>query len=228
MRRSRYASRVESRGIEFVPDYSHESRCLTNGARIVAGIDEVGRGPLAGPVVAAAVILERKSIPSGLDDSKKLTEPKREYFFDLIMRCAFVGIGMASVEEIDRVNIRRATHLAMMRALGALNVKPDLALIDGNDAPALPCASETLIGGDGISVSIAAASIVAKVTRDRMMRRLHVEHPGYGWDTNKGYGTQAHLAALKRFGVTGHHRKSFAPVYQMLCPVNPGDSILTA
>lgn len=209
-----------------MPDYSHETRILAATPGPLAGIDEVGRGPLAGPVVAAAVILDRKRIPDGLNDSKKLSAKKREALFDVIMDCAMVGIGQASVEEIDAINIRQATHLAMTRAVFALSTQPAIALIDGKDAPPLTCACETLIGGDGLSVSIAAASIIAKVTRDRMMVELHDDHPGYGWNTNMGYGTATHLTALNRLGPTIHHRRSFAPVHKMLGSANPAESHL--
>ena len=193
----------------------------------VAGVDEAGRGPLAGPVVAAAVILDRSRIPRGLDDSKQMTAEAREEAFCRIMDCAIVGVGEASVDEIDMINIRQATHQAMARAVRALSVAANFALVDGNDAPALPCRCDTIVDGDARSVSIAAASIIAKVTRDRMMAALHDEHPDYGWQTNKGYGTEEHLKALGRLGPCRHHRRSFAPVYQILCAVNPGDSILT-
>jgi ribonuclease HII len=210
-----------------VPHYIFEARILKTGIGPVCGVDEAGRGPLAGPVVAAAVILDKKRIPKGLDDSKKMTAEARENAFVKIMACAIVGVGEASVDEIDLVNIRKATHLAMARAVRAIAITPAFALVDGNDAPALPCPCNTLVGGDGRSVSIAAASIVAKVTRDRMMGALHAEHPFYGWLTNKGYGTEEHVAALNRLGPCRHHRRSFAPVYQMLRPENPRDSILT-
>ena len=197
-----------------MPDYTFESRI----AGLVAGVDEAGRGPLAGPVVAAAVIFEKKRIPKGLDDSKKLTARAREDAFAKIcdMAIAF-GIGEASVDEIDLVNIRQATHLAMARAVRALSPAPAFALVDGNDAPALPCPCQTIIGGDGRSLSIAAASIIAKVTRDRLMLALHELHPLYGWASNKGYGTEEHFLALKRHGATPHHRRSFAPIHNMLC-----------
>jgi ribonuclease HII len=211
-----------------MPDYSIEERILAKNGGPIAGVDEVGRGPLAGPVLAAAVILDPNRIPEGLNDSKKLTMRAREKLFARIMEMAFIGVGQASVDEIDRLNIRRATHLAMARAVGTLSENPVFAIIDGNDPPALSCPCDTMIGGDGRSVSIAAASIIAKVTRDRLMVRLHEDHPGYGWRTNMGYGTKEHLEGLQKFGVTLHHRKSFAPVYQMLWPVNPGDSILKA
>ena len=193
----------------------------------VAGIDEVGRGPLAGPVVAAAVVLDPANLPQGANDSKKLTALRRQRLHEIIMRTAMVGIGSATVDEIDKLNIRRATHLAMQRAFAALGTVPDLVLVDGNDAPDIPCVTRTIVGGDGLSLSIASASIVAKVTRDALMVELDGQHPEYGWCRNKGYGTAEHTAALARYGVTAHHRKSFAPVYQILCLGNPADSILT-
>ena len=211
-----------------MPHYIFEARVLKTREGPIAGVDEAGRGPLAGPVVAAAVILNRKRIPKGLDDSKQMTPQAREAAYARIMACAVVGVGEASVDEIDLVNIRQATHLAMARAIRALAISPGFALVDGNDAPALPCRCDTLVAGDARSVSIAAASIIAKVTRDRMMRALHEEFPFYGWFTNKGYGTEQHLIALNRLGPCRHHRRSFAPVYQMLRPVKYEDSILTA
>jgi len=210
-----------------VPHYIFEARVLKTMAGPIAGVDEAGRGPLAGPVVAAAVILDRKKIPKGLNDSKQMTPEAREEAYIRIMDCAWVGVGDASVDEIDLVNIRQATHLAMARAVRALSISPAFALVDGNDAPALPCRCDTLIDGDARSVSIAAASIIAKVTRDRMMRALHLDFPGYGWFTNKGYATEEHLLALDRIGPCQHHRRSFAPVYQILRPVDSEDSILT-
>jgi ribonuclease HII len=209
-----------------MPHYIYESRLLKTIAGPICGVDEAGRGPLAGPVVAAAVILQRGRIPRGLNDSKQLTEDIRETLFPLIMDMAVaVGVGEASVDEIDLVNIRQATHLAMARAVRALKVAAQFALVDGNDAPALPCKCECLIKGDGRSVSIAAASIIAKVTRDRLMRRLHEDHPGYNWCSNKGYGTQDHYDGLKSHGVTVHHRRSFAPISNILqgrdAPLDP-------
>src|SRR5471032_3312399 len=206
--------------------YIYESRLLKTIAGPVCGVDEAGRGPLAGPVVAAAVILDRGRIPKGLNDSKQLSEETREELFPLIMELAVaVGVGEASVGEIDLVNIRQATHLAMARAVRALPIAAAFALVDGNDAPALPCRCETLIGGDGRSLSIAAASIVAKVTRDRMMVALDAEFPGYNWRRNKGYGTPDHLAALRTCGVTVHHRRSFSPIHHILYGDESGDSI---
>jgi ribonuclease HII len=212
-----------------MPHYIFEARWLKTVPGPVAGVDEAGRGPLAGPVVAAAVILDATRIPRGVNDSKQMTPETREDAYHRIMECAVaVGVGEASVDEIDLINIRQATHQAMARAVRALSVAAGFALVDGNDAPALPCRCDTLIDGDARSVSIAAASIIAKVTRDRMMTALHEEHPGYGWLTNKGYSTEEHLEALNRLGPCRHHRRSFAPVYHILCPVNPEDSILTA
>jgi ribonuclease HII len=208
-----------------MPDYSFESRILSTRAGLVAGVDEAGRGPLAGPVIAAAVVLDAANVPKGLDDSKKLTAAARERAYAALVDCgAGIGIGEASVDEIDLLNIRQATHLAMARAINALPTAPAFALVDGNDAPALACPCDTLVGGDGRSLSIAAASIIAKVTRDRMMVALHRDHPGYGWETNKGYGTEEHLGALVLLGATLHHRRSFAPVHNILCGDKAGDS----
>jgi ribonuclease HII len=196
-----------------MPHYIFEARWLKTIEGPIAGVDEAGRGPLAGPVVAAAVILNRKKIPKGLNDSKQLSADAREELFPRIMEAAIaVGIGDASVDEIDLVNIRQATHLAMARAVRALTPAAGFALVDGNDAPALPCRCDTIIDGDAKSVSIAAASVIAKVTRDRVMQALHAQHPHYGWLTNKGYGTEEHLAALLQHGPCPHHRRSFAPV----------------
>lgn len=184
-------------------------------AGVVAGLDEVGRGPLAGPVVAAAVILPRK-LPDMLireiDDSKKLNAATRERLSAAIRDCAIVGVGEASVGEIDSINILQASLLAMRRAVAALGVAPDYALVDGREHPGLDMPCKMVIGGDGIHLSIAAASIVAKVFRDRMMAALAEIHPEYGWITNAGYATLTHRNALKRFGPTPHHRMSFAPV----------------
>jgi ribonuclease HII len=200
-----------------MPHYRHEKRLLALFQGPVCGVDEAGRGPLAGPVVAAAVILEQGRIPRGLNDSKQLTQAEREALFPRIMHAALaVAVGEASVGEIDLINIRQATHLAMARAVRGLTLAAAFALVDGNDPPALPCACETLVGGDGISASIAAASIIAKVTRDRMMVALHAEHPGYRWASNKGYGTPDHYSGLRDHGVSVHHRRSFAPIHNIL------------
>ncbi len=185
---------------------------------LVAGVDEVGRGPWAGPVTACAVILDPAQIPEGLNDSKKLSEARRDALALQIEAVADVSLGWASVEEIDTLNIRQATFLAMRRALGGLAHTPAHALIDGNAVPPdLPCAATCVVKGDGRSVSIAAASIVAKVRRDALMKELAVMHPGYGWETNMGYGTAKHTAGLHDLGVTQHHRRSFAPIHKILC-----------
>jgi ribonuclease HII len=183
----------------------------------ICGVDEAGRGPWAGPVVAAAVVLDRGNIPSGLNDSKKLTPRRRAALFGAIRASATVGVGIATVEEIEALNILRANDLAMRRAIEALVPGPGAALIDGNRVPpGLPCRAQALVGGDGRSLSIAAASIVAKVTRDRIMAELAKAHPGYGWERNQGYGTAEHRAALNLLGVTPHHRRSFRPIHNIL------------
>jgi ribonuclease HII len=212
-----------------MPHYIYESRVLKTIAGPVCGVDEAGRGPLAGPVVAAAVILDRKRMPKGLNDSKQLSAEAREELYPQIMEVAVaVGVGEASVGEIDLVNIRQATHLAMARAVRALAVPAEFALVDGNDAPALPCRCDTLVAGDARSLSIAAASIIAKVTRDRMMVKLHDDHPGYCWHSNKGYGTPEHYVGLKAHGVTVHHRRSFAPIRAILTgkAIEPEDVVV--
>ncbi len=192
--------------------YSAERNRLHGSVRIVAGIDEAGRGPWAGPVVAAAVILDPNRLPLGLDDSKKLNASRRQELFEEILASAETGIGIASVERIDRDNILAATLWAMRQALDRLGTAVDLALVDGNRAPQLPCTVETIIGGDAIIASIAAASIVAKVTRDRLMCELATLHPDYGFEQHKGYGTAMHRAALERHGPCAEHRHSFRPI----------------
>src|SRR5690242_8134188 len=208
-----------------MPHYIYESRLLKAMSGPIAGVDEAGRGPLAGPVVAGAVIFERGRIPKGIDDSKQMTAEAREELYVRIVESAVAyGVGEASVDEIDLVNIRQATHLAMARAVRAMTIAPMFALVDGNDAPALPCPCDTLIDGDARSVSIAAASIIAKVTRDRMMMALHEEFPHYGWLTNMGYSTPEHYAGLDKHGPCLHHRRSFAPIHNILYPQDPVDS----
>lgn len=180
------------------------------------GVDEAGRGPLAGPVVAAAVILDRRRVPHGIDDSKKLGEEARETLYDRIVRAHGWGVGVVDVEEIDRLNIYHATMLAMTRAVDALGIEPGMVLVDGNALPKWRYPARAIVSGDALSRSIAAASIVAKVTRDRMMRDYDLAHPGYGWRQNKGYGTAEHRAALIELGPTPLHRRSFAPVAQLV------------
>jgi ribonuclease HII len=200
-----------------MPDFAIERRCRG----IVCGIDEAGRGPLAGPVVAAAVVLDRHRFPQllrrELDDSKVLAPDRRLDCHRALLHCARrgaarIGVGAASVREIDAVNILRASLLAMARAVAALAIVPDVALVDGCIAPPVACAVRTIVKGDAQSFSIAAASVVAKVTRDRIMHALAGHHPGYGWETNVGYATTEHGAALLRLGPSPHHRRSFAPV----------------
>ena len=195
-----------------MPDFDHETALLLKGAQYVAGVDEVGRGPLAGPVVAAAVILNPDHIPQGLNDSKTLSAIQRAQLFPQIMNSALVGVAFLPPRAIDHMNIREASLDAMRRALTALSQQPDHALIDGRDVPKnLNCAATALIKGDLRSFSIAAASIVAKVLRDRLMQRLARSIPGYGFETNMGYPTAFHRAAIARLGGTPHHRFSFAP-----------------
>ncbi|MFQ1702042.1 ribonuclease HII [Loktanella agnita] len=199
------------------PDFSFEQAAFDRGFSAIAGVDEVGRGPLAGPVVAAAVILDPENIPDGLNDSKKLTAKRREALFALIMQHATVSIAEATVEEIDHHNILRASHIAMVRAVEGLTRTPDHVLIDGNMVPrSLALSHETIVKGDGRSQSIAAASIVAKLWRDRHMVDLAQQFPHYGWERNAGYGTAQHLQGLKSHGVTPHHRRSFKPIHNIL------------
>ncbi len=200
-----------------MPDFSHETHLLADGAPSVAGVDEAGRGPLAGPVVAAAVILDANNIPPGLRDSKKLSARQREALFDLIVDSANVSVGTASVTEIAKLNILHATMLAMRRAVKGLTPCPGHVLIDGNRVPeGLQMPASALVKGDDRAFSIAAASIIAKVTRDRLMSGLARKFPGYGWEKNAGYGTKQHLEALKTLGVTPYHRVHFRPVHNIL------------
>ncbi len=204
-----------------MPDFSIEQRIANKGYTNIAGVDEVGRGPWAGPVTACAVILPANL--SGLDflidvnDSKKLTAKKREYLIKEIQKHALIGLGEASVEEIDQINIRNATFLAMERAVAALPSQTNYALIDGNAIPNnLPCPAISVIKGDSVSLSIACASIVAKVSRDKLMTNLHEQFPHFGWNSNAGYGTKAHQKGLAEHGVTPHHRRSFKPIKVLL------------
>lgn len=194
-----------------MPDYSYENSAALKGYRYVCGVDEAGRGPLAGPVCAAAVILDEGTVIEGLDDSKKLSEKKREALFDVIKSKAIAfGIAFASVEEIEEFNILGATYLAMTRAVEQLEIKADYVLIDGNRfPPQIKTDGECVVKGDSKSMSIAAASILAKVTRDRLLLQYAEKYPQYSFEKHKGYGTKAHIDAIKEFGVTEIHRPSF-------------------
>jgi ribonuclease HII len=204
---------------DMIPDYTHEAAVIARGALRVVGVDEVGRGPLAGPVTACAVRLDYARLPAGLQDSKVLSAARREVLYHDILAVAEVSVAHASVEEIDRLNILRASHLAMERAVAGLPA--DHALIDGNLIPrGLHCPATAIVKGDALCLSIAAASIVAKVTRDRIMVDLAQQHPGYGWEANAGYPTKAHLRALQTLGVTPWHRRSFKPVHNILYQAN--------
>ena len=184
---------------------------------LVCGVDEVGRGALCGPVLAAAVILDRNNVPEGIKDSKLLTPGKRSCLYpQIIASAASVGVAAVSAQEVDRVNVLNASLLAMGQAVSNMGLKPDVALIDGDKVPDLDCLSRFVIGGDRLSISIAAASIVAKVERDEIMARLALQYPGYGWETNMGYGTTRHIEEIRSAGITPEHRRSFRPVAQVL------------
>jgi ribonuclease HII len=194
------------------PTDRYERRARKAGARLVAGVDEAGRGPLAGPVVVAAVVFEGR-VPRGIDDSKRLDRGARETLYEKILAAASVSVVVASRARIDRMNILRATLWAMGRSVNGLSCRPDHVLVDGNMLPdGLPCPGEAVIGGDGLSISIAAASIIAKVTRDRLMEAVGRAFPDYGFERHMGYSTPDHFAALERHGPCPHHRQSFAPV----------------
>ena len=184
--------------------------------KLIAGIDEAGRGPWAGPVVSAAVILNEKNIPDGLNDSKKLSEKKRLSLFSSIYNFHSVGVGISSIEEIDTMNVLQATFLSMSRAVNDLNPQPEHVLVDGNLDPGLDFKTDCIVKGDSASLSIAAASIIAKVTRDNLMIELDGEYPYYCWKKNKGYGTSEHRKALEMHGSCKYHRKSFSPINKML------------
>jgi ribonuclease HII len=199
------------------PDFKMEDDLRAHGYLHVAGVDEVGRGPLAGPVTAAAVVLDPNNIPLGLNDSKQLSIKVRQRLAEELRACADVSVAHASVDEIDEINILRASHLAMERAIAGLQSPADFVLIDGRLVPrGLNLPNRGVIKGDCKSVSIAAASIVAKVTRDALMVDLAQQHPGYGWETNMGYGSKSHMHALQNLGATPHHRRSFKPVHNIL------------
>ncbi|WP_460273077.1 ribonuclease HII [Celeribacter sp. ULVN23_4] len=203
--------------VKTIPDYSFEEAATRRGYARIVGVDEVGRGPLAGPVVAAAVWLDPEAIPMGLNDSKALTAKRREALYDEIFAKADVSIASCSVEEIDEINILQASLRAMERAVAGLKLKADYVLVDGNKVPpAFGLDAEAIVKGDARSVSISAASIVAKIWRDRLMVDLAQQYPGYGWEKNAGYGTKIHMEGLRDLGVTPHHRRSFKPVHNIL------------
>jgi ribonuclease HII len=208
----------------FRPTFDLETVEIELGHAPIAGVDEAGRGPWAGPVVAAAVVLDPARLPVGIDDSKALDEDMRERVYDRIVTSAAWAVGIADVERIDRDNILVATLWAMTEAVSRLTPAPRLVLIDGNKAPPLGCPARTIVKGDAKCLSIAAASIVAKVTRDRLMTELARELPGYGFERHKGYGTPEHKAALKRLGVSPAHRRSFKPVQLALGLAPPSEA----
>ena len=200
-----------------LPDFSFELAAFARGLTLVAGVDEAGRGPLAGPVVAAAVILDPANIPAGLNDSKQLTSKRRQALYALLLETADIAVGEATVGEIEQLNILRASHLAMQRAVDGLKQTPQHVLIDGQMLPrGFNLSSQSIVRGDALSLSIAAASIVAKTWRDRLMVDLAQQYPGYGWDQNAGYPTKGHKNALQNLGVTPHHRRLFKPVHNIL------------
>lgn len=200
-----------------LPNFTFEKALWDEGFKSICGIDEAGRGPIAGPVSAAAVIINLVNIPTGINDSKKLSSKKRAKLYAEIKKTAYWGLGWADEREIERLNIRKATLLAMHRALKALPIQPDYALIDGRDIPDnLGCGAIPIIKGDARSLSIGAASIIAKHARDMFMYEKSFKYPLYGWEKNAGYPTKAHINAVERYGVTQHHRKSFAPIYNIL------------
>jgi ribonuclease HII len=210
------ASRLPLKEPVLRPNFRRERRLLVKGVWPVAGCDEAGRGPLAGPVVAAAVILDPERIPRGLNDSKKLDPEEREKLYGKICATAQVSVAFGSIERIDRDNILRASLWALARAVKALPVKPLKVFVDGNIRIDCGCDCETIVSGDALMLSIAAASIIAKVTRDRLMKRIGLAHPGYGFERHMGYSVPEHFAALKTLGPCVHHRRSFAPVAERL------------
>ena len=207
-----------------MPDFSLEAEILKKGYSDIAGIDEVGRGSWAGPVVAAAVVFPKEKWPNiikaGINDSKKLSPKRRQYLYDIIQNNAYVGVGLASNHEIDQINILQATFLAMNRSIEDLSIIPQYCLIDGKEIPPNNRTAEAVVKGDGVSFSIAAASIIAKVTRDRLMIKLGLSFPVYAWDRNMGYGTKKHREGLERFGVTEYHRKTYKPIINILSSNN--------
>jgi ribonuclease HII len=218
------ASRLPLKESDIRPTFRRERRWLVKGVWPIAGCDEAGRGPLAGPVVAAAVVLDPARIPRGLNDSKKLDAAAREKLYEKICATAEVAVAFGSTDRIDRDNILRASLWALARAVKALPVRPKLVYVDGNMKIDCGCDCEAVVSGDALVVSIAAASIVAKVTRDRLMKRLGLAHPGYGFERHMGYSVPEHFAALNKLGPTIHHRRSFAPVAAKLAALGGGAS----
>ena len=216
MNRKAASARLPLNEPDLRPSFRRERRALNKGIWPVAGCDEAGRGPLAGPVVAAAVVLDPKKIPRGLNDSKKLNSEAREKLYEKICANAEVAVAFGSTARIDRDNILRASLWALARAVTALPVRPQLVFVDGNIKIDCGCDCQAVVSGDASVLSIAAASIVAKVTRDRLMTRMGLAHPGYGFERHMGYSVPEHFAALDRLGPTIHHRRSFAPVIAQL------------
>jgi len=227
-RKAAPAQRLPLNEPELKPSFRRERRALKNGIWPVAGCDEAGRGPLAGPVVAAAVVLDPDHIPRGLNDSKKLDAEAREALYAQICAVAHVSVAIGAVERIDRDNILRASLWALARAVKTLPVRPVLVFVDGNMKIDCGCDCQAVVSGDALVKSIAAASIVAKVTRDRLMRRLGLAHPGYGFERHMGYSVPEHFAALQKLGPTIHHRRSFAPVAAKLGRVANADELIAS
>jgi len=208
------------------PSFRRERRALNNGIWPVAGCDEAGRGPLAGPVVAAAVVLDPEKIPRGLNDSKKLERGEREQLYDKICATAQVAVAFGTVARIDRDNILRASLWALARAVAALPCTPKLVFVDGNMKIDVSCDCQAVVSGDALVYSIAAASIVAKVTRDRLMARVGIAHPEYGFERHMGYSVPEHYRALQKHGPTAYHRRSFAPVAAKLASGRDADALI--
>lgn len=209
---ARSSSKKSGKTATFTPDFSFERSAVETHGGLVAGVDEAGRGPLAGPVVAGAVVLNPDRIPDGLNDSKALNAKRRDELYDAIIAAHVWSVGIVGPTEIDEINILQASLKAMQMAVTVLDEQPATCLIDGNRCPELPCPAQAIVKGDARSLSIAAASIIAKVTRDRIMVALDAQYPGYAWASNMGYGTKAHLEGLAALGPTPEHRRSFAPV----------------
>ena len=203
---------MDQSGTAKPPTFRTERKLAGGGYKFIAGVDEAGRGPWAGPVVAASVVFTNGKAPRGLHDSKLLSPEARARLYEAILETGWVGVGIVSVEDIDRLNILQATMRAMCEAVSGLKHAPEVVLVDGNRCPPIAQRAVAVVSGDQLCPSIAAASIIAKVTRDRLMQNLSQDFPAYGWEANKGYGTPAHSRAIHQHGVTAHHRRSFAPI----------------